>query len=104
MAMKCNYKVGAIGDNGELLTISELKEISDEDMQTYCENEKVQIPLADSGTITFTFSADPDILEELRIQIASWNVKLRNIVKLKKRKKQRLKGERYERADFNVKE
>lgn len=90
--MKHNYIIKVVGDNGELLTASELIGVDSGSLQTYLENKYSWIPpFADSGDITVTYSVDPWLWEELRIKIAPHVVTLRNIAKLKKRKKQRLK-------------
>lgn len=93
--MKHNYIIKAVGDDGTLQSIGELKGISDEGLQTYCESEGPWTPpWEDLGTITLSYSVDPELWEELRIEIASHISSLRNIYKTRNRKKQRLKRKR----------
>lgn len=93
--MKHNYIIKAVGDDGTLQRIGELKGISDEELQTYCESEDSWTPpLAESEAITLSYSVDPELLEELRIEIASHFISLRNISKKINRKRQRLKRKR----------
>ena len=93
--MKHNYIIKAVGDDGTLQRIGELKRISDEDLQTYCESEGPWTPpWEDSGTITLSYSVDRELLEDLRFEIASHLSSLRNISKKINRKRQRLKRKR----------
>lgn len=90
--MKHNYIIKAVGDDGTLQRIGELKGISDEGLQTYCENEGPWTPpWEDSEAITLSYSGDPELFEKLRIEIDSHFISLRNIYKTRNRKKQRLK-------------
>ena len=93
--MKHNYIIKAVGDDGTLQSIGELKEISDEGLQTYCESEGPWTPpWEDSGAITITYSGNPELWEGLRIEFDSHFILLRNISKKINRKRQRLKRKR----------
>lgn len=93
--MKHNYIIKAVGDDGTLQRIGELKGISVEGLQTYCENGGPWTPpWEDSEAITLSYSGDPELWEELRIEIASHFISLKNIYKTRNRKKQRLKRKR----------
>ena len=93
--MKHNYIIKAVGDDGTLQRIGELKGISVEDFQTYCENEGPWTPpWEDSEAITLSYSGNPELWEGLRIEIDSQFISLKNIYKTRNRKRQRLKRKR----------